>query len=114
MRQIFTGYIGGLTLRRAAEEAGLKRSHSSVKKILQNKRYLGDDFYPVIIDQETFDAAEAELKRREEEAGWNKEPVGNSVSRVPLKRFQVKKINRVFRDPYQQAEYVYGLIESED
>ena len=37
---------------------GLKLYHGSVGRMLQNKKYLGDDYYPAIIDKETFDKAE--------------------------------------------------------
>ena len=42
----------------AAEKGGLKLYHGSVGRMLQNKKYLGDDYYPAIIDKETFDKAE--------------------------------------------------------
>ena len=60
IRKIYTGYLGGLSLRNAAKEVGMNVTHSSVKRLLQNPHYLGDDFYPAIIDRETFDAFEVE------------------------------------------------------
>ena len=45
IRKIFKGYISGLSYTAAAEAVGLTLSHTSVKKILQNKRYLGDKHY---------------------------------------------------------------------
>jgi len=35
----------------AAEQAGMKACHGSVKKMLQNRHYLGDEYYPAIIDR---------------------------------------------------------------
>ena len=49
IRKIYKGYLGGLSLRGAAREAGLTLSHASVKRMMQNPHYLGDEFYPMII-----------------------------------------------------------------
>lgn len=58
IRNFYKGYVSGLALKGAAENAGLKLSHSSYGMMLRKKYYLGDDFYPSIIDKETFDKAE--------------------------------------------------------
>jgi len=55
----------GFTIR-SRKKAGIKASHSVVGRILKNARYLGDAFYPAIIDAETFKAAESERIRRAE------------------------------------------------
>jgi hypothetical protein len=81
--------------------------------MLQNPHYLGDEFYPAIIDRETFDAFEFERKRREVALGRDdreKKPV--KVAPVPT-TFRMAKPAQTLSDPYRQAEYLYGLIESE-
>ncbi len=113
VRRIFAGYLSGLSLKMAAEEAGLTMQHSSVKRLLQNKHYTGDNFYPAIIDQETLDSAEAERIRREGALGRDNRPKKKLCQRVPLTRFRMAKTDQVFRDPYEQAQYLYSLIESE-
>ena len=113
MRQIYAGYLSGLSLKRAAGEAGLAIQHSSVKHLLQNRHYIGDDFYPAIIDWETFDAAEKERKRRETVLGRDKLPKKGLCTKAPLTKFRMKKENQAFIDPYEQAQYIYDLIESE-
>ena len=50
--------VSGMALIPAAEKGGLKLYHGSAGRMLQNKKYLGDDYYPAIIDKETFDKAE--------------------------------------------------------
>ena len=80
---------------------------------MQNKRYLVDYFYTSIISQETFDAAEAERIRREEVLGMRHHPHIERCSRVPPTSFRMAKIDHVFSDPYEQAQYIYSLIESE-
>ena len=58
VREFFQNYISGMALMPAAEKVGLNLYHGSAGRMLRNKKYLGDDYYPVIIDKETFDKAE--------------------------------------------------------
>ena len=83
VRRIFDNYISGMSLREAAKAAGHPLVHSTVKRMLTKKYYCGDDFYPAIIDISTFHTANSELK--------------------PLTQYD---------DPYEQAQYLYSLIES--
>lgn len=113
IRKIYAGYLGGLSLRNAAKEAGIKMVHASVRRLLQNPYLLGDDFYPAIIDRDTFDAFEAERKRREEALGRDNKQK-KTVESVPAPTsFRMAQAAETFSDPYQQAEYIYSLIESE-
>ena len=110
---IYRGYLGGLSLEAAAKEAGLTVSHASVKRMLRTRHYLGDEFYPAIIDQETFDAFETERKRREAALGRDNRK-RKTVDAIPAPTvFRRTTAAQVFSDPYRQAEYLYGLIESE-
>ena len=58
VREFFQNYISGMALVPAAEKVGLKLYHGSAGRMLRNKKYLGDDYYPAIIDKEIFDKAE--------------------------------------------------------
>ena len=110
IRKIYEGYLGGLSLRNAAKEAGITATHSSVKRLLQNPHFLGDDFYPAIIDSDTFHRANCELKRR----AANKKQTGKSRREIPVpeSEFTVSPPQTHYSDPYEQAEYLYSLIES--
>ena len=112
VRMIYKGYLSGLAYVAAAEAAGLTLLHPGVKKMLQNKRYLGDKYYPAIIDQETFDRAEAERFKRQRTMGriFPDKPVEECR---PATKFIMPKAGKIFNDPFKQAEYVYSLIESE-
>ena len=55
VRNLFTFYNDGLSLRDAADKVGLTGFHSSIGRILKNEKYLGDDYYPALIDRETFE-----------------------------------------------------------
>lgn len=112
VKMIYKGYLSGLAYVAAAEAAGLTLFHPGVKKILQNKRYLGDKYYPAIIDQETFDRAEAERIKRQRRLGrvFADKPVEECK---PAIKFTMPKAGKIFIDPFKQAEYIYSLIESE-
>lgn len=53
-----------MALNKAAAEAGIETYHSTAKRLMENPHYLGDDFYPAIIDRETYDKAAEERLRR--------------------------------------------------
>ena len=65
---LYSAYLLGMSYENAAEVAGIKATHSMIKRLLHNKRYLGDDIYPRIIDDDTFNAVEAERLKREKKA----------------------------------------------
>ena len=113
LRKMYEGYLGGLSLIEAAAQVGQTRTHASVKRMLQNPHYLGDEFYPAIIDKETFDAFEAERLRREKALGRDDRQKDTEVVLPAPTAFRMRKKAHVFNDPYRQAEYVYSLIESE-
>lgn len=105
--QIFNGYISGMSLQNAARNAGKEMVHSTVKRIIRNKCYSGDNFFPAIISRQTFAKANAELIRRSEKHGGKKRLKPPSV----FKEFMMSEPAIHFEDPVQQAEYMYSLME---
>lgn len=114
IRQIYSGYISGQPYIEAAKNAGLTMTHSSVKRLLQNTHYLGDEFYPAIIDKEIFNAAEAERLHRLEIMGRTYKTRTAKDDFQVKTRFSIKPVTRQLKDPYEQAAYLYSLIESEE
>mgnify|MGYP001095327668 FL=1 len=80
--------------------------------MLKNTHYLGDEYYPAIIDRETFDKAEQERMRRAAALGRIKEPAEQEGIQIPTV-FHTNLVEQTFDDPFLQAEYAYSLIESE-
>lgn len=112
VRELFENYISGMGLQAAAEKAGLQIYHGSAGRMLRNTHYLGDEYYPAIIDRETFDKAEE--KRQATAKYLNKYQELKPTEKLPvLCRFSMEKPREKLADPYRQAEYQYGLIESE-
>ena len=68
VHKIFEDYLSGVSTNQIAKNLmseGILNSeqkplwyHGTVGRILENKKYLGDDFYPEIIDEDTFDRAQ--------------------------------------------------------
>lgn len=112
VRAFFKEYISGKALKAAAEEVGLKIFHGSAGRMLRNTHYLGDDYYPAIIDQELFDKAEEERLSRAKQLGRVRELKSKEMPVVPL-HFTMGRQTKIIYDPFEQAEYAYSLIESE-
>jgi hypothetical protein len=112
IKTLFQSYLSGDSLATAAKKAGIKGFHSGTGRILRNKRYLGDEFYPAIIDKDTFNTAEAERIIRQERLGRNRKPKQEKEVVYPT-IFRMKEGREEFDDPFAQAEYAYSLIETE-
>ena len=80
--------------------------------MMRNSHYLGDDFYPAVIDKESFDAVEAELSKRSTKLGRNDRYNAPKTKRPPT-AFRLGDITENYDNPIRQAEYLYSLIESE-
>ena len=96
---IFNGYVSGLSMKAAAENAGVFMQHSAVKRILMQNIYIGTDYYPAIISRETF----AKANQHSHEKRYTAPPIH--------KAFDLAEAETHFNDPVQQAEYIYSLIE---
>ena len=69
LREMYKGFLEGKSLVVAARDVGIETYHGTVTRMLGNKKYLGTDYYPQIIDQETFDKALEEKQRRKDVLG---------------------------------------------
>ncbi len=112
VRTFFQHYLNGVTLTKAAELVGMKLFHGSAGRMLRNKHYLGDDYYPQIINKETFDKAEKLRQKKAAELGRVRE-LKAAEERKSDTEFTFRPAETKYSDPFRQAEYVYGLIESE-
>lgn len=112
VRKFFDYYISGLALMAAAEKVGLKLYHGSAGRILRNVKYLGDGYYPALIDKATFDKAEEIRMSRAKALGRVRELEVKQVEPFPAK-FTMPAVKTVYENPFEQAAYAYSLIESE-
>jgi len=109
---LFQSYLTGDSLATAAKKAEIIAFHAGISRMLQNKRYLGNEYYPALIDPDTFAAAEAERIRRAKKLGRIREPKAKKEVVYPT-AFRISEGTEWFDDPFQQAEYAYSLIETE-
>lgn len=113
IKETYRYYFEGKSLVDAAKEAGFKMNHATVKRMLSNKKYLGTDYYPQIIDEETQTRFLEELTRRAGNLGRLDRKCKKHNKTVPT-AFNFKPADLTFPDPFEQAEYIYSLIESEE
>jgi len=112
IKVLFQSYLSGDSLATDAKKAGIKAFHSGIGRILRNTRYLGDGYYPAIIDKDTFNTAEAERIMRADRLGRIRKPEQEKEVVYPT-AFRMKEETEEFDDPFAQAEYAYSLIETE-
>lgn len=93
----------------AAKVVGLEIKHSGVRRLMQNPRYLGDDFYPAILTVEIAQTVEDELLRRDALYKGTRH-TKKAVTTVIPTRFSMKRTAPKFKDPIKQAEYAYSQI----
>lgn len=113
LRKICENYLSGMSFVKAAADVGITMKHCGVKHMIQNKRYLGDDFYPAILTEETARRIEEERLRREKALGRDKLPRKGDEKAPIHTNFTMPKVSMKYEDPIRQAEYAYSQIESE-
>lgn len=79
---------------------------------METAHYLGDIFYPAIIDEDTYQKAQEERKRRAIKLGRNNKQTQMRKLQIPT-RFHMGEVAALYDNPVKQAEYLYSLIESE-
>lgn len=112
IRRVCENYLGGMSFVAAAADVGLTMNHCGVKRMIQNKRYLGDNFYPAILTKEIATKIEEERVRRAKRMGRDKKEVKKEEI-VVCTNFSIPRIPERYDDPVKQTEYAYSLIESE-
>ncbi len=110
--KFYENYLTGLSLKDAADEAGIDTYHGTAKRLLNTQHYIGDDFYPTIIDETVFQNAQEELMKRAAALGRLNRTPKEKVLKTPTV-FTIRDIKTRFDNPVTQAEYIYSLIESE-
>ena len=112
LQKLYDGYVSGLSLKAAAQVAGINTFHGSVGRMLQNKKYIGTDYYPVIIEGDIFQKVQVERENRANRLGRIRE-VEEDLQILSPSKFRMKSNEIMFDDPFRQAEYAYSMIESE-
>jgi hypothetical protein len=112
LKQIYNNYLAGDSLMTATKKAGLNLTHSSAGRLLKNPHYIGDDFYPKIIEKDIFEKVQIERENRAKKLGRLYERKKSTVEKQRVV-FTHGIIEHKFENPIKQAEYAYSLIEIE-
>ena len=109
IRTFFARYLDGLSMESAGGDIPL--SAAGLGKLLSNRVYLGTDFYPQLIDQETFDRANAERAKRYAAMGQFKTGTRRNAS-APEDSFvlDLKEDEIPAGDPAALAVFLYSSI----
>jgi len=110
VKNLYKYFLDTESMRQAAVMADINKVHSSIGRILKNPVYLGQGFYPGIIDHEIYEKAQILRQKNCEHLKKNIKPKPVVVNTVSFKSVKTEKI---YDDPYRQAEYAYGLIQEE-
>lgn len=99
-------------MRAAAVKVGIDKTHSVIGRLLRNEVYLGDEYYPQLIDDELFQKVQEQ--RNSNARSQNR--IRDYIKQTPVAeniQYRIGKVQQRYENPYQQAEYAYGLIEEE-
>lgn len=108
LNAMFHNYLNGMGLTESAEMAGFHSCHSQIRKMLQRDIYLGDKYYPPIIDKELFELVQAEIERRSAE--HCRKGKKKRIEPIIHQSFCMDIPSKQFENPAEQAEYIYSLI----
>ena len=108
IKKLYEAYLAGASFQSAANEAGIEVKHCGAKRMMANRHYLGDDFYPAIIDSETFDKAEAEKQHRAEALGRLDRKKEKPAQVIPT-NFRFEKPEKSYKDPAMCKDISYRL-----
>ena len=112
VRQLFIEFLNCGSMRAAAVKVGIDKTHSVIGSLLRNEVYLGDEYYPQLIDDELFQKVQEQ--RNSNARSQNR--IRDYIKQTPVAeniQYRIGKVQQRYENPYQQAEYAYGLIEEE-
>ena len=108
VRMLFREYIECGSIRAAGKKVGIETTHSVIGRFLKNKVYVGTEYYPQIIDVDTF--AKAQEIRENKAKSQNRIGAYRPHPKAEIGTFTIGKVAVQYDDPYKQAEYAYSQI----
>lgn len=112
IRTFLNAYLDGFSIKNAGAEAEIPLSKSALRKLLSNDVYLGTDYYPPIIDRDTFDEVQRDCEARTHEGQSKPSPVLPMSSRFILER--PERGDTGWMSSADAAAYLYSLIRPSD
>lgn len=108
VRMLFREYIECGSMRAAAKKVGIEKTHSVIGRFLKNRVYVGTEYYPQIVDEDTF--AKAQEIRGNNAKSQNRIGAYRPHPKAEIGTFAIGKVAVQYDDPYKQAEYAYSQI----
>lgn len=108
VRTLFQEYIECGSMRAAAKKVGIDKTHSVIGRILKNQVYVGKEYYPQIVGEDTF--AKAQEIRGNNAKSQNRIGAYRPHLKAEIGTFTIGKVEVQYEDPYKQAEYAYSKI----
>lgn len=108
VRMLFREYIECGSMRAAAKKVGIDKTHSVIGRFLKNKVYVGTEYYPQIVDEDTF--AKVQEIRENNARSQNRIRAYEVQPKAEIGTFSIGKIAEKYDNPYKQAEYAYSQI----
>ena len=112
LKSFYSEYLRRESILAAAKAAGIEKTHSMLGKMLRNTTYLGTDFYPRLIDEETFAQVQELRAAVAQKLGRVREHTPKEHKQISYK-YEVGTIEKRYPDPYEQAQYAYSQIKEE-
>jgi hypothetical protein len=112
VKMLFARFLKGESLAIASKNCSLNFSHSQIGRMLENIAYCGGEFYPAIVSTEVFELVQEERLKRATKLGRLDKAKPKVLLDVPTK-FKMSDCQHKYDNPFDQAEYIYSLIESE-
>ena len=109
IRKFYTAYLDGLSIKNAGAAAEIPLSTATLRKMLENELYLGTDYYPPIIDRDTFDEVQRDRAIRTHE-GQTKPPQITPI-RTRFKMDAPDRTDAGWMSAVDVATYLYSLIQ---
>lgn len=106
VRMLFREYIECESMRAAAKKVGIEKTHSVIGRFLKNKVYVGTEYYPQIVDEDTF--AKAQEIRGNNAKRQNRIGAYRPHPKAEIGTFAIGKVAVQYDNPYKQAEYAYS------
>ncbi|WP_288863322.1 hypothetical protein [uncultured Megasphaera sp.] len=109
IRSFFRYYSECKSISEAAKKSGIKKKHPGTGEILKKKVYLGNGFYPQIIDEHLF--RKVQIIRNEIAVKQHRYKSPGQIKELRLiTNYRSEKVEKKYDDPYRQAAYAYSKI----
>ena len=109
LQAFYAEYLRCGSMMAAAKKVGIEKTHSVLGRLLKNETYLGTEFYPRLIDDETFARVQKLRTSVAKSLGRIREKKPKEKAPESL-QFTVGRVEKKYRDPYEQARYAYEQI----